>query len=116
MKSPNGLADSIVPRTEPRIEHSVSPEFAPAKITASSGKWLFFAYGLVVGGIATYLLDPKDGAQRRASLKDGTMKYGGKFGQTIGSTAADLAEQARSLIGSRTDSAAKMETPEVEIH
>lgn len=92
-----------------RIEHSVTPEMASVRSAVGGGKWLYFAAGLILGGIATYLLDPKDGAQRRASIKTGTKKYSDLVSETIGNG-------ARSVIGARKDQATKMETPEVDIH
>lgn len=92
-----------------RIEHSVTPEMASVRSAVGGGKWLYFAAGLVLGGIATYLLDPKDGAQRRASIKSGTKKYSDLVSDSIGNG-------ARSMIGARKDKAANLETPEVDIH
>jgi cold shock CspA family protein len=86
------------------IEHSKITE-AAAPAAAIGGTFVAFLLGAVAGGIATYLLDPKDGARRRGMIFDKAKAWQNEA-MTYGS---DLTRKFRGQ-------ASGVETPEAEMH
>lgn len=81
---------------ETKITSAYPLSAARAKSATSNSRLYWLIGGLAVGASAMFLLDPVNGSSRRASLRQGANRFGGRVTSGISSLASNLRQ-----VGSR---------------